>query len=205
VTQPFEIFAPTPDPALEEVADTLLRADPRGECWAKVIRHTYDMIYNGQETMRYRWDQLMKTEKTHFGTLFEINAQRQFLFDGGDSTDYRISGHQVDAKWSQRMGGWMLPPEVFGELALLRQEAMRRPSGLWDSSESRTMCAGNVATGTRKASSTSSDASRFGGSGAMQPCVQTFCSNSHRATSTRFSRADMERSAQTSFSGAPRE
>lgn len=84
-----------------------------------MIRHTYDMIYNGQETSRYRWDQLMKTEKTHFGTLFEINAQREFHFEGGDSTDYRIAGHQVDAKWSQSMGGWMLPPEVFDELALV--------------------------------------------------------------------------------------
>ncbi|BDE58652.1 hypothetical protein REA19_16680 [Prescottella equi] len=34
------------------------------------------MIYNGSETGRYRWDQLMKTEKTHYGTMFEINAQR---------------------------------------------------------------------------------------------------------------------------------
>ena len=119
MTQPFDMFTQPPDPALEEVADTLRRSDPRGERWAKVIRHTYDMIYNGQETMRYRWDQLMKTEKTHFGTLFEINAQREFLFEGGKKTDYRISGHQVDAKWSQTLGGWMLPPEVFGEIALV--------------------------------------------------------------------------------------
>lgn len=107
------------DAALQEVRDEILRLDPDGSRWAAVIRHTYDMIYNGQETGRYRWDQLMKTEKTHFGTLFEINAQREFGFDGGDETDYRIAGHQVDAKWSQTMGGWMLPPEVFGELALV--------------------------------------------------------------------------------------
>ena len=61
----------------------------------------------------------MKTEKTHFGTLFEINAQREFEFEGGIETDYRIAGHQVDAKWSQKMGGWMLPPEVFDKLALV--------------------------------------------------------------------------------------
>lgn len=107
------------DSALSEVAAEIKRLDPDGTRWAGVIRHTYDMIYNGQETGRYRWDQLMKTEKTHFGTLFEINAQREFEFDGGDTTDYRISGHQVDAKWSQTRGGWMLPPEVFDELALV--------------------------------------------------------------------------------------
>ncbi|MDV7102050.1 NaeI family type II restriction endonuclease [Gordonia amicalis] len=117
-----ELFAvqnPHDDPALNEVAQEIRRLDPSGARWAAVVRHTYDMIYNGQETGRYRWDQLMKTEKTHFGTLFEINAQREFGFDGGDATDYRIAGHQVDAKWSQKMGAWMLPPEVFGELALV--------------------------------------------------------------------------------------
>lgn len=107
------------DEALEEVFDELIREDPSGARWATVFRHTYDMIYNGQETGRYRWAELMKTEKTHFGTLFEINAQREFQFPGGKETDFTIAGHQVDAKWSQTLGGWMLPPEVFGELALV--------------------------------------------------------------------------------------
>ncbi len=109
----------TSDPELDEVAAELRRLDPDGSRWAGVVRHTYDMIYNGAETGRYRWDQLMKTERTHFGTLLEINAQREFGFDDGDETDYRIAGHQVDAKWSQTLGKWMLPPEVFDRLALV--------------------------------------------------------------------------------------
>ncbi|QCP04452.1 NaeI family type II restriction endonuclease [Brevibacterium sp. CS2] len=109
----------TSDSAMEEVAAELLRQDPDGMRWAGVVRRTYDMIYNGQETGRYQWSQLMKTEKTHFGTMFEINAQREFQFSGGDKTDFRIAGHEVDAKWSQIDGGWMLPPEVFDELALV--------------------------------------------------------------------------------------
>ena len=113
-----EAFA-EPDPELDAVAAELLHIDPDGSRWAAVVRHTYDMIYNGAETGRYRWDQLMKTEKTHFGTMFEINAQREFEFEGGDATDYRIAGHQVDAKWSQKQGSWMLPPEVFDRLALV--------------------------------------------------------------------------------------
>lgn len=107
------------DSAVEEVAAEILRIDPTGARWGAVLRHTYDMIYNGPETGRFRWSQLMKTEKTHFGTVFEINAQREFGFEGGDETDYRIAGHQVDAKWSQSDGGWMLPPEVFDEIALV--------------------------------------------------------------------------------------
>lgn len=107
------------DSAVEEVAAEILRLDPTGARWGAVLRHTYDMIYNGPETGRFRWSELMKTEKTHFGTVFEINAQREFGFEGGDETDYRIAGHQVDAKWSQSDGGWMLPPEVFDEIALV--------------------------------------------------------------------------------------
>lgn len=114
-----EIALPAPDAALEQVALELVRADPTGLRWGAVIRRTFDMVYNGQQTGRYKWEQLMKTEKTHFGTLFEINAQREFAFEGGDSTDFRIAGHQVDAKWSQSDGGWMLPPEVFDEVALV--------------------------------------------------------------------------------------
>lgn len=121
-------FEPLDDPALDEVADSLLRLDPTGKRWASVIRHTYDMIYNGAETGRFRWEDLAKTEKTHFGTLFEINAQREFEFADGSGDpndpldrglDYNIAGHDVDAKWSQDDGRWMLPPEVFGKLALV--------------------------------------------------------------------------------------
>lgn len=110
---------PGSDPAMDAVADEIERLDPDGSRWGAVIRHTYDMIYNGAETGRFRWSDLMKTEKTHFGTVFEINAQREFGFDGGDTTDFRIAGHQVDAKWSQDDGRWMLPPEVFDEIALV--------------------------------------------------------------------------------------
>ncbi|WP_341952940.1 NaeI family type II restriction endonuclease [Salinibacterium sp. TMP30] len=115
----FDPYLDADDQALVEVAEELIGLDPTGERWAAVLRHTYDMIYNGQETGRYKWEDLMKTEKTHFGTLFEINAQREFGFDGGDRTDFTVAGHEVDAKWSQSDGGWMLPPEVFDELALV--------------------------------------------------------------------------------------
>lgn len=107
------------DSALEVVARELLRADSTGDRWNSVVRQTFDMVYNGQVTGHYRWDQLMKTEKTHFGSLFEINAQRHFQFEGGDRLDFKILGHEVDAKWSQTDGRWMLPPEVLGELALV--------------------------------------------------------------------------------------
>lgn len=128
MTELFDAYAHPDDPALDEVMEELRQVDPNGRRWAEVIRHTYDMIYNGAETGRYQWAELAKTEKTHFGTLFEINAQREFGFaDGtGDADnpidhglDFNIAGHDIDAKWSQSDGRWMLPPEVFEKLALV--------------------------------------------------------------------------------------
>jgi len=68
------------DPELRAVADELMSHDPDGLRVARVLRRTYDMLLDGQHTGRYRWDQLYKTEKTHFGTLVEINLQREFGF-----------------------------------------------------------------------------------------------------------------------------
>jgi hypothetical protein len=107
------------DPELDAVEDALGVLDPTGEAVAEVIRETFDQLYDGQHSGRWSFDQLFKTEKTHMGTLIEINLQRRFKFDGGDATDYRISGVQVDCKYSMREGGWTLPPEVIGHVGLL--------------------------------------------------------------------------------------
>lgn len=89
-----------------------------------MIRATYDQLYDGQHTGRFRWDQLFKTEKTHFGTLLEINLRREFddvIDDPIDShaLDYSVRGIDVDCKFSQSFGGWMIPPECFGHLLLV--------------------------------------------------------------------------------------
>jgi len=81
-------------------------------------------LYDGQHTGRFRWDQLFKTEKTHYGTLLEINLRREFddVIDDtveGHALDYSICGYDVDCKFSQSFGGWMLPPECFGQLLLV--------------------------------------------------------------------------------------
>ncbi|WP_278314134.1 NaeI family type II restriction endonuclease [Lolliginicoccus levis] len=109
------------DEALRVVVGALRGADPGGERLAAVFRSTFDQLYDGQHTGRYRWDQLYKTEKTHFGTLIEINLRREFrdVLEDGALLDYRIHGLDVDCKFSQRMGGWMLPPESLGQLVLV--------------------------------------------------------------------------------------
>ena len=114
---PHESVANERDHALEEVASQLMALDPDGSRTARVFRSTFDQLYDGQRTGRYKWDQLFKTEKTHFGTLIEINLQREFVFEDGDLLDYKIAGHEVDSKYSAT-GQWMLPPESYGQLVL---------------------------------------------------------------------------------------
>ncbi len=107
------------DPELDLVEQELNALDPTGERVARVIRDTLDQLYDGQHTGRWNFSQLHKTEKTHMGTLIEINLHREFDFADGDATDYRIAGIEVDCKYSMRNGGWTLPPEVIGHIALL--------------------------------------------------------------------------------------
>ncbi|CAM4209998.1 NaeI family type II restriction endonuclease [Nocardiopsis rhodophaea] len=129
--------SPTPlarDESLEKVAGLLLQWDAEGRRIGAAIRRTFDMLLDGQHTGRYRWDQLYKTEKTHCGTLVEINLQREFDLPGGDDLDYTIGGADVDCKYSQRLGGWMVPPEAVGKLCLL----------LWASDQESRWCAGLI-------------------------------------------------------------
>jgi hypothetical protein len=78
-----------------------------------------DQLYDGKNTGRYRWDQLHKTEKTHCGTLVEINLHREFKFADGDRLDYKIASVEVDCKYSQTSGAWMIPPEACGALCMV--------------------------------------------------------------------------------------
>jgi hypothetical protein len=114
---------PPDDPDLRAVAGELVSRDPDGARVARVLRRTFDMLLDGQHTGRYRWDQLYKTEKTHFGTLVEINLQREFGFADGAAMDFAICGVDVDCKYSQDLADWMIPPEAVGQVIL----------GLWAS------------------------------------------------------------------------
>ncbi|WP_133897936.1 NaeI family type II restriction endonuclease [Streptomyces sp. KS 21] len=107
------------DPELALVHAKLRLLDPAGQRFARVLRDTIDQLLNGEVTGRYEWKSLFKTEKTHAGTVVEINLQREFAFEDGVDMDYRIGGVDVDCKYSQQFGGWMIPPEAVGHLCLL--------------------------------------------------------------------------------------
>jgi hypothetical protein len=101
------------DLELDSVAAIILAKDSDGEMLGDALRETYDQLYDGQRTGRWNPDQLHKTEKTHMGTLVEINVHRAFEFDDGKEMDYRVGGIEVDCKFSARLGGWMLPREAY--------------------------------------------------------------------------------------------
>lgn len=107
------------DAELDTVVAHLKRLDPGGDRTALVLRDTLDQLYDGQHTGRYRWDQLHKTEKTHCGTLVEINMHRAFEFADGGILDYQVAGIEVDCKYSQDLWGWMIPIEARGRLCLV--------------------------------------------------------------------------------------
>jgi hypothetical protein len=53
------------DLALDSVADRLRTFDPDGSGTARVLRETFDQIYNGQRTGRYSIKNPAKTEHAH--------------------------------------------------------------------------------------------------------------------------------------------
>lgn len=120
------------DPPLDAVEQAIRGLDPHGTRIAAALRTTFDMLLDGQHTGRFRWEQLSKTEKTHCGSLVEINLQREFDLPGGAALDYEIAGVDVDCKYSQDLWKWMIPPEAVGKICLV----------LWANDEESRWCAG---------------------------------------------------------------
>ena len=105
--------------AVSAVTAEFHRLDPTGSRTAQVLRRTFDQLYDGERTGRYRWDQLSRVEKNGCGPLIEINLHREFEFADGTLLDYAIASVDVDCKCSQKIGGWMIPPEARGRLCLV--------------------------------------------------------------------------------------
>ena len=106
------------DPALERAVGWF-RAQPQmAERFGAAIRQSFDEVFDGQRTGRYSLAQLSKPEKTYIGTKVEIVIQAEFGLERGERMDYLVDGEEVDAKWSIRSRGWMIPTEAVGELCL---------------------------------------------------------------------------------------
>ncbi|WP_328997889.1 hypothetical protein OHA18_25900 [Kribbella sp. NBC_00709] len=99
-------------------AQAIRALDPDGRLFADVFRRTLDTLYDGAHTGRFRWDQLLKTEKTHLGTLVEIELRRAFPFRDGQYLDFEHEGFEFDLKFSVS-NNWMIPAELIGKLCML--------------------------------------------------------------------------------------
>lgn len=100
-------------------AVTWFRAQPwMEERFGAAIRQSFDEVFDGQRTGRFRLEQLSKVEKTYIGTKVEIVAQAEFDLQRGARMDYLVDEQEVDSKWSMTSGGWMIPTEAVGELCL---------------------------------------------------------------------------------------
>ena len=88
------------------------------ERFAAAIRQSFDEVFDGQRTGRYRLEQLSKVGETYIGTKVEIVVQDEFGLQRGRRLDYLVDEQEIDSKWSMTSGGWMIPTEAVGELCL---------------------------------------------------------------------------------------
>jgi hypothetical protein len=95
------------------VADWFRERDPSGEVMAEVIRDAIDILLDGQRTGRWCYGHLTKTEKTHLGTVIQIELQKEYDISDEGPLDYAIGGVPVDCKYSADFGKWQIPREMY--------------------------------------------------------------------------------------------
>ncbi|MGW0892854.1 NaeI family type II restriction endonuclease [Saccharopolyspora sp. NPDC002578] len=110
--------APGHDSELNEVVEWFRAHVDLEAKFGSVFRQSIDEVLDGQRTGRYDIDCLTKTEKTYLGTKVEIVTKATFELEPGAEMDYRIEGHEVDAKFSLT-SQWQIPSEAMGQLCLL--------------------------------------------------------------------------------------
>lgn len=106
------------DEQLERVAAWFARQSSLENRFSSALRQSIDEVLDGRRTGRYDIGSLEKTEKTYLGTKVEIVCRDEFGFPRGSEMDYRISGVDVDAKFSLT-GNWMIPTEAMKHICLV--------------------------------------------------------------------------------------
>ena len=106
------------DPSLARAVNWFRSESRMAERFGAAIRQSFDEVLDGQRTGRYSLTQLSKVEKTYIGTKVEIVIQAEFGLQRGNRMDYLVDDQEVDAKWSIKSRGWMIPTEAVGELCL---------------------------------------------------------------------------------------
>jgi Restriction endonuclease NaeI len=102
-----------PSVELAPIVEWFEAEDDARERFRWALRDSLDELLDGQRTGRWAYQHLSKTEKTHLGTVVEVNLTKEFEFADGDHLDWQIAGHDIDCKFSKDLGGWELPMEMY--------------------------------------------------------------------------------------------
>lgn len=86
---------------------------------AVLVRDNIDRVIQTPKTGRRYYSDLQNSEKTYLGTALEIDLRSALGLGRGTSMDLSIEGEDVDVKFSQRDGGWMIPPEAQDKICIL--------------------------------------------------------------------------------------
>ena len=101
------------EPEITAIAAWFRKKDPTGEVTAEVIRDSFDLALDGQRTGRWCYGQLTKTEKTHLGTILQLELQKEYDISDDGPLDYAVAGIPVDCKYSAEFGKWQIPREMY--------------------------------------------------------------------------------------------
>jgi hypothetical protein len=77
------------------------------------LRDSLDELLDGQRTGRWAYGHLTKTERTHLGTVVEVNLTKEFGIQDGQHLDWHVAGEDLDCKFSKDLGGWEIPMEMY--------------------------------------------------------------------------------------------
>lgn len=108
-----ETAAQPPPDELLPIVDWFDTEDDARERLRWALRDSLDELLDGQRTGRWAYQHLSKTEKTHLGTVVEVNLTKEFEFANGDHLDWKIAGHDIDCKFSKDVGKWEIPMEMY--------------------------------------------------------------------------------------------
>ncbi|MEU9481085.1 NaeI family type II restriction endonuclease [Streptomyces sp. NPDC048191] len=121
-SQPLKAHADVKDVALEEVIEEI-STKGKGSLrrrFASVFRRSFDEVLDGPRTRRFDFSNVSGTEKSYLGAKVEILTRAEFGFGHGNTLDYLIAGHEVDAKFSAT-GDWMIAPRNVGQILLVME------------------------------------------------------------------------------------
>lgn len=106
-------LAKTPSPELKPFVDWFESETESRERFRWALRDGLDELLDGQRTGRWAYQHLSPTEKAHLGTVIEINLTKEFDLRAGSVLDWQIAGLEIDCKYSQRLGNWEIPMEMY--------------------------------------------------------------------------------------------